>query len=53
MSEALPKEMERMGLFEGVWVCSFEEFKGLSAVLREGVIQVSLAKKVRKIRAIK
>ncbi|GAA7166617.1 hypothetical protein HpBGD52_14750 [Helicobacter pylori] len=45
VSEALPKEMERMGLFEGVWVCSFEEFKGLSAVLREGVIQVGLAKK--------
>ncbi|GAA8447960.1 DUF2130 domain-containing protein [Helicobacter pylori] len=48
VSEALPKEMERMGLFEGVWVCSFEEFKGLSAVLREGVIQVSLAKKSQK-----
>ncbi len=45
VSEVLPKEMERMGLFEGVWVCSFEEFKGLSAVLRERVIQVSLAKK--------
>ncbi len=45
VSEVLPKEMERMGLFEGVWVCSFEEFKGLSAVLREGVIQVGLAKK--------
>ncbi len=45
VSEVLPKEMERMGLFEGVWVCSFEEFKGLNAVLREGVIQVSLAKK--------
>ncbi len=45
VSEALPKEMERMGLFEGVWVCSFEEFKGLSTVLREGVIQVNLAKK--------
>ncbi|WRE62620.1 DUF2130 domain-containing protein [Helicobacter pylori] len=45
VSEALPKEMERMGLFEGVWVCSFEEFKALSTVLREGVIQVGLAKK--------
>ncbi|WP_033773869.1 DUF2130 domain-containing protein [Helicobacter pylori] len=45
VSETLPKEMERMGLFEGVWVCSFEEFKGLSAALREGVIQVSLAKR--------
>ncbi|AFI04977.1 DUF2130 domain-containing protein [Helicobacter cetorum] len=45
VSEVLPKEMERMGLVQGVWVCSFEEFKGLSAVLREGVIKVSLAKR--------
>ncbi|WP_104760759.1 DUF2130 domain-containing protein [Helicobacter cetorum] len=45
VSEVLPKEMQRMGLVQGVWVCSFEEFKGLSAVLREGVIKVSLAKR--------
>ncbi|WP_104748208.1 DUF2130 domain-containing protein [Helicobacter cetorum] len=45
VSEVLPKEMDRMGLVQGVWVCSFEEFKGLSAVLREGVIKVSLAKR--------
>ncbi|WP_104712982.1 DUF2130 domain-containing protein [Helicobacter cetorum] len=45
VSEVLPKEMERLGLVQGVWVCSFEEFKGLSAVLREGVIKVSLAKR--------
>jgi hypothetical protein len=35
--------MERLGLRDGVWVCSFDEFKGLSTVLRESVIQISNA----------
>ncbi|MCK5728228.1 MAG: DUF2130 domain-containing protein, partial [Methylococcales bacterium] len=43
VTEAMPKEMPRMGLKEGVWVCSFDEFKGLSAVLRETVIKLSEA----------
>ena len=30
-------------MIDGIWVCSYEEFKGLSSVLREGVIQVSAA----------
>jgi hypothetical protein len=29
-----------MGLYEGIWICSFEEFKGLSAVLREQIIKI-------------
>ncbi|MDA1182584.1 MAG: DUF2130 domain-containing protein [Bacteroidetes bacterium] len=43
VSEVYPKGMERVGLVDGVWVCSFEEFKGLSFVLREGIIQMSSA----------
>ncbi|MSP58676.1 MAG: DUF2130 domain-containing protein [Flavobacteriaceae bacterium] len=43
VSEVYPKGMERVGLVDGVWVCSFEEFKGLSFVLREGIIQMSIA----------
>ncbi len=43
VTEAMPSGMERMGLRDGVWVCSFGEFKGLSAVLRESVIQISKA----------
>jgi hypothetical protein len=43
VTEAMPNEMSRMGLVEGVWVCSFAEFKGLSHVLRESVIQISHA----------
>ncbi len=45
VSEAMPKELERMGLLEGVWICTFEEFKALCAVLRESVIKVQNARK--------
>jgi hypothetical protein len=41
VTKTMPKELDRMGLYEGIWVCTFEEFKGLSAVLRESVIQIS------------
>lgn len=41
VTQTYPKGMERMGLIEGVWVCSFEEFKGLSAVIRESVIRIN------------
>ena len=40
VTDAMPSEMQRMGLCEGVWVCTFEEFKGLSAVLREQLIRI-------------
>lgn len=43
VTQVYPREMDRMGLIEGVWVCSFEEFKGLCTVIREGIIQVSTA----------
>ncbi|HIA39260.1 MAG TPA: DUF2130 domain-containing protein [Planctomycetes bacterium] len=37
----MPSSMPRMGLMEGVWVCSFQEFEGLSLVLRESLIQLT------------
>ncbi|MES9869526.1 MAG: DUF2130 domain-containing protein [Sedimenticola sp.] len=43
VTEAMPADMERMGLREGIWVCTFEEFKGLCVVLRESLIQLSHA----------
>jgi hypothetical protein len=36
-----PKDMDRMGLVEGIWVCNFEEFKGSVALLREALIKVT------------
>ncbi len=41
VTESMPSTMSRMGLKDGIWVCSFEEFKGLSSVLRETVIKLS------------
>ncbi len=43
VTEAMPTDMERMGLREGVWVCTYEEFKGLSSVLRETIVKLHLA----------
>lgn len=41
VTQTMPKDMERMGLKDGVWVCTFEEFKSLSAVIRESIIKIS------------
>jgi len=43
VTDVFPKGMERMGLVEGVWLCSYLEFKGLCVVLREGIIKLSSA----------
>lgn len=43
VTEVMPSDMERMGMKDGIWICTFEEFKGLSAVLRQSVIQLSQA----------
>ncbi|MBW2263648.1 MAG: DUF2130 domain-containing protein, partial [Deltaproteobacteria bacterium] len=43
VTEAMPADMDRMGLREGVWICSFEDFKGLSAVLRDSIVRMSTA----------
>jgi hypothetical protein len=42
VTEAMPSDLDRMGIKDGIWVCSYEEFKGLCAVLRESVIQLNL-----------
>jgi hypothetical protein len=41
VTDVFPKGTERMNLIEGIWVCSFEEFKGLCVVLRESIIQLN------------
>ena len=38
VTEAMPQDMDRMGFREGIWICSFTEFKALSEVLRESLI---------------
>ncbi|MNJ85460.1 hypothetical protein D3C87_29350 [compost metagenome] len=41
VTEVMPGDMERMGLKDGIWICTYEEFKGLCSVLRETIIQIS------------
>lgn len=43
VTESMPSDMPRLGLKDGVWVCTFDEFKSLSLVLRESVIRLSNA----------
>ncbi|MGJ8658974.1 MAG: DUF2130 domain-containing protein [Cellulophaga fucicola] len=43
VTEVMPSDMDRMGLKDGIWICNYEEFKGLCTVLREGIVQVNNA----------
>jgi Uncharacterized protein conserved in bacteria len=43
VTEVMPADMDRMGLKDGIWICNYDEFKGLCAVLRESIIQISVA----------
>jgi hypothetical protein len=41
VTDVYPKGKSRMDLIDGIWVCSYDEFKGLCIVLRESIIQLS------------
>ena len=43
VTEVMPSDMDRMGLKDGIWICNYDEFKGLCAVLRESIVQLSTA----------
>ncbi|HAU68542.1 MAG TPA: DUF2130 domain-containing protein, partial [Gammaproteobacteria bacterium] len=43
ITQTMPDGMEGLGQIDGVWVCSFSQFKHLSRVLRDSLIQVSNA----------
>jgi hypothetical protein len=43
VTDAMPAGMDRMGLKEGIWICNYEEFKGLCKVLRESIVQLDTA----------
>lgn len=45
VTHALPRDMERFGEKEGVWICSFAEVKPVVQMLRDGIIKISSALK--------
>ncbi len=44
VSRTLPKEINSVGLLDGVWVCDFNSYIGLAMALRENLIQVNNVK---------
>jgi hypothetical protein len=40
VTEVMPSGMDRLGLKDGIWICNFEEFKGLCKVLRQSIIML-------------
>jgi hypothetical protein len=53
VTAAMPNGMERMGYIDGIWVCSYEEFKGSIALIREAVVSIYKATKTQENRADK
>ena len=43
VTQAMPTDMPAMGLRDGIWICGFEEFRGLAIVLRDAAIRMSAA----------
>lgn len=43
VTSVYPKEMDRMGFVDGVWVCSLDEFKGSVSLMRQSLINTHKA----------
>ncbi len=44
ISQTLPKDQKTFAMINGVWVCSYQEFKSLAMAIREGLIMVHATK---------
>ncbi len=45
VTQAFPKDMNKFGEKDGVWICSYNEISSVAAVLRNAIIKVADAKK--------
>ncbi|MBL7937547.1 MAG: DUF2130 domain-containing protein [Bacteroidia bacterium] len=43
VTETMPKDMDRFGMKDGVWICNFTEIKSLAFVLRDSLIKIYAA----------
>lgn len=41
VTQTMPKDMERFGEKDGIWICTFAEVKALAYVLRDGIVKIS------------
>ena len=47
VTQTFPREMDRFGEKNGVWICSFHEVKSVVYMLREGIVKVAAALKTQ------
>ena len=47
VTSVLPKGYTRMGFYDNIWVCTFDEFKGSVPLIRNLIIEVSFAKQTQ------
>lgn len=45
VTQTFPKDMDRFGEKEGVWICNFTEALGVAALVRNGIIKIFEAQK--------
>lgn len=45
VTKTMPKDMQRFGEKQGVYICSFEEVKSLATVLRNAILKISDSRK--------
>lgn len=43
VTEAMPEGMDKIGQKDGIWICTYNDFKGLVMVLRESLLKISEA----------
>ncbi|MBC9932389.1 DUF2130 domain-containing protein [Chitinophaga qingshengii] len=41
VTQTMPRDMERFGEKEGIWICTFTEVKSLAYVLRDSIIKIA------------
>ncbi len=44
VTDVFPADVERVSMVDGVWICSYTEFKGLCFVLRQGIVDIDNVK---------
>lgn len=47
VTQAMPKDMDKFEIKDGVWICQLHEVKTLSFILREMLIQINLVKQTQ------
>jgi len=48
VTQTMPKDMERAGFVKGIWVCSLDEFKTISYILRKQLIEIHKVRSISK-----